>query len=40
MPFDELRKRSLIDERANAVGSGTYSERIRNGLPDRPPAVN
>lgn len=36
MPFDELRRRSQINERANADGPGDYSKRIRHGLPARP----
>ena len=36
MPFDELRRRSRINDRATADGPGTYSERIRYGLPARP----
>ena len=34
MPFEELRKRSAISERAQRVGDGLdYSARIREGLP-------
>lgn len=36
MPFDELRRRSHINERAKAAGSSEYSKRIRDGLPARP----
>jgi len=36
MPFDELRRRSHINERAKAAGRNDYSERIRDGLPARP----
>ncbi len=36
MPFDELRRRSHINERAKAAGRSDYSERIRDGLPARP----
>jgi hypothetical protein len=34
LPFDELRKRSNITERAKAIGEGAdFSARIRDGLP-------
>lgn len=36
MPFDELRRRSRINDRAKAAGRNDYSERIRDGLPARP----
>jgi len=39
LPFDELRRRSHINARARAAGGdGNYSERIRVGLPERPPS--
>ncbi len=38
MPFPELRSRSYINERGQAAGSGAdFSQRIREGLPPRPP---
>lgn len=44
LPFDELRRRSHINERAHAAGDGSdFSQRIREGLPgfpDRIPASN
>ncbi len=36
LPFEELRQRSHINERAKAAGRSDYSERIREGLPARP----
>ncbi len=36
MSFDELRRRSHINERAKAAGPSEFSERIRDGLPARP----
>ena len=36
LPFEELRRRSLINERARAGGGGDdpdFSRRIRQGLP-------
>ena len=34
LPFDELRRRSLINAAANAAeGAPDFSERIRAGLP-------
>jgi len=37
MPFEELKRRSLINDKANAVGNvEDFSQRIREGLP-RPP---
>jgi len=38
VPFEELRSRSFIGERARAAGTGDFSQRIREGLPPRPPA--
>jgi hypothetical protein len=38
MPFEELKKRSWIDERAKAAAdSADFSEAIRVGIPDPPP---
>jgi len=38
LPFDELRRRSLINEAARDAGSGSdFSERIRAALPARAP---
>jgi hypothetical protein len=38
LPFPELRSRSYINARGRAAGAGAdYSERIREGLPPRPP---
>ena len=36
IPFDELRQRSRINDRAKTAGRDDYSERIRDGLPARP----
>lgn len=38
MPYEELRRRSSIDDRAKAAESAPdFSVRIREGLPERPP---
>ncbi len=38
LPFDELRRRSLINEAARAAGDGApdFSQRIRKSLPTMP----
>ena len=43
LPFDEIRRRSNITEKAKAAGSASeFSRRIRKGLPSagRPPLIN
>jgi hypothetical protein len=38
LPFEELRARSYVSERANAAaGDPAFSRRLREGLPARPP---
>ncbi len=34
LPFDELRRRSAITEKARSANAAEFSERIREGLPD------
>ena len=33
LPFDELRRRSAISEKARSAAAGQFSEQIREGLP-------
>jgi hypothetical protein len=37
LPFEELKVRSFVNDRANAAGAvPDFSQRIREGLPPRP----
>jgi hypothetical protein len=40
LPFEELREKSRIDEKAHAAGdSPDFSRRVREGLPPAPPPI-